>query len=306
MRAHSQCLLLWNWNKSRFDHQKRRKQALETKAPQGHWDEVVETNRDEGLRLVIAAAGGVGSLARALGIAQPSVSAWKNVPAERVLTIETATGVPRSKIRPDLYPADDSEAAPLDETDAARVKLYLLLADLLKRAPSAQRLAELSRIRGDATELGLALMGLAQAAERASDTDVSNEYFALLIGVGRGELMPFGSYYQTGFLHERPLARIREDLARSGIERSEGSFESEDHAGVLCEIMAGLIDGSFEADLAAQSAFFTRHLKPFMVRFFADVETSRSGTFYPAAGRLGRVFMEIEAEGFALSGTSRH
>ena len=76
-----------------------------------------ETSRDEGLRLAIAAAGGVGSLARKLGIAQPSVSAWKNVPAERVLTVESATGVSRAQIRPDLYPADEGAEAAIDETD---------------------------------------------------------------------------------------------------------------------------------------------------------------------------------------------
>ena len=149
-------------------------------------------------------------------------------------------------------------------------------------------------------------MGLAQSAERAVHGDVSNEFFALFIGLGRGEVLPYGSYYQTGFLHERPLARIREDLAALGIARADGIHESEDHAGILCEIMAGMIEGRFGGDAKAQAAFFNRHLKPFMAKFFADVETSKSGSFYPSVGRLGRNFMEIEAEAFALFGEIRH
>ena len=59
--------------------------------------------RDEGLDEAIRVAGGVGALARKIGISQPSVSNWARIPAERVLSVEAATGVSRTILRPDLY-----------------------------------------------------------------------------------------------------------------------------------------------------------------------------------------------------------
>ena len=61
------------------------------------------TMRDPGLDEAIRAAGGVGALARKIGISQPSVSNWSRVPAERVLAVEAATGVDRAMLRPDLF-----------------------------------------------------------------------------------------------------------------------------------------------------------------------------------------------------------
>jgi TorA maturation chaperone TorD len=129
---------------------------------------------------------------------------------------------------------------------------------------------------------------------------VAREYFDLFIGVGRGELLPYGSYYLTGFLHERPLARLRADLAGLGIERVEGQCEPEDHAAILCEIMAGLVAGDFAVPVERQRHFFDRHLAPWMGRFFADLEAAKGADFYRPVGAIGRLFIEIEAEAFAL------
>ena len=100
-------------------------------------------------------------------------------------------------------------------------------------------------LRGDASPLGLAHVALAEAASAAKVESVEREFFNVFIGVGRGELLPYGSYYLTGFLHERPLARLRDDLSALGIERGDGNAEPEDNAAMLCEIMAGLADGTF-------------------------------------------------------------
>src|SRR2546421_2516151 len=194
--------------------------------------------RDAGLDEAITAAGGVGALARKIGIAQPSVSNWSRVPAERVLTVEAVTGVSRAVLRPDLF----SERAGIDEVDAARAREYALLATLLARAPDQVLLDRIASLRGDASPLGLAHIGLAEAARQTSAERAEREYFDLFIGLGRGELLPYGSYYLTGFLHERPLARLRESLAQLGIERAAGKAEPEDHAAILCEIMAGASD----------------------------------------------------------------
>src|ERR1700682_6358693 len=105
----------------------------------------------------------------------------------------------------------------LDDVDAARAQEYALLAALLARAPNAELLQRLREIRGDPSPLGLAHAALAEAASQADPTRVEREFFDLFIGLGRGELMPYGSYYLTGFLHDRPLARLREDLRAIGV-----------------------------------------------------------------------------------------
>src|SRR5262249_40942207 len=195
--------------------------------------------RDVGLDEAIRVAGGVGALARKIGISQPSVSNWSRVPAERVLSVEAATGVSRALLRPDLYAEHPGTAGDIDEVDAARAQEYALLSVLLARAPDAGLLERLGALRGDASPLGVAHVALAEAAQRTDVERVEREYFDLFIALGRGELLPYGSYYLTGFLHERPLARLRADLDKLGIERVAGQAEPEDHAAILCEIMAG-------------------------------------------------------------------
>ena len=255
---------------------------------------------DRGLQEAIRAAGGVTELARRIGISQPSVSNWSRVPAERVLTVEAITGVARAILRPDLY-QDSNKPSAVDEIDLARAQEYALLAALLTRAPDAEFLQRLAALRGDPTPLGLAHVGLADAASSADAGKVEREFFDLFIGIGRGELMPYGSYYIAGFLHERPLARLREDLSRLGIERVEEQHESEDHAAILCEIMSGIAGGQFPASTDASRQLFEKHLAPWLGRFFADLEHAESADFYRRVGTLGRAFIEIESEAFALS-----
>jgi len=254
--------------------------------------------RDAGLEEAIRLAGGVGALAQKIGISQPSVSNWARVPAERVVAVEAATGVARTTLRPDLYGEQPADA--IDEVDAARAAEYALLSALLARAPDAEFLARLARLRADASPLGLAHAALAEAAAATTAERVEREFFNLFIGLGRGELMPYGSYYISGFLYERPLARLREDLGRLGIARAENNAEPEDHAAILCEIMAGLAGGKFPAPAGADRALFEKHLAPWIGRFFADLERAAEADFYRRIGTLGRVFINIETEAFAL------
>jgi TorA maturation chaperone TorD len=257
--------------------------------------------RDHGLSEAIRVAGGVSELARRLGISQPSVSNWNRVPAERVLDVETVTGVERVMLRPDLYADKGAEpAGEISEADTARAQEYALLAALLGRAPDADLLERLGRLRGDATPLGVAHSSLAQAAADTNSEKVEREYFNLFIGLGRGELLPYGSYYLTGFLHERPLARLRSDLSDLGIERATGVAEPEDHVAILCEIMAGVISGKFPAASGADRELFEKHMRPWFGRFFSDLEQAEGATFYRRVGTLGRLFVEIEIEAFTL------
>jgi TorA maturation chaperone TorD len=197
---------------------------------------------------------------------------------------------------------DAAWAAGSDDTDVARAQEYSLLAALLACPPDVVLLRKLARLRGDATPLGLSHRALAETAGAMDAAWVAREYFDLFIGIGRGELVPYESYYLTGFLHERPLARLRADLAALSIERVENHSEPEDHAAILCEIMAGLIAGDFAVSIERQRHFFDRHLAPWLGRFFADIETTKAAGFYRPVGTIGRLFIEIEAEAFALPG----
>jgi TorA maturation chaperone TorD/DNA-binding transcriptional regulator YdaS (Cro superfamily) len=257
--------------------------------------------RDAGLKLAIDAAGGVAELARNIDIAQPSVSSWNRVPAQRVIAVEAATGVSRKVLRPDLYSERVVPDDAIDPIDAGRAQEYALLATLLLSAPSAVLLEQIAQLKGDATPLGRAHATLADAASIAVPTEVEREYFDLFVGLGRGELLPYASYYLTGFLNERPLSRLRDDLAALGVERMENNFEPEDHAAALCEIMAGLAAARFPAPPEAQRAFFEKHMSRWMGRFFADMEKAENAKFYRSVGTLGRVLLEIETEAFTFA-----
>ncbi len=101
---------------------------------------------------------------------------------------------------------------------------------------------------------------------------------------------------------EKPLAKLRGDMARLGIAAAEEFKEPEDHIGIVCEMMHGLITGAFgaPADVATQKEFFDAHIRPWATRFFKDLEASKSTVLYMPVGTVGRVFMAIEAEAFAM------
>ena len=126
-----------------------------------------------------------------------------------------------------------------------RVHQYQVLARFLAAPPDAGLLDLASRFEADESEFGRALADLALRAGQMTPEAASHEYHALFIGIGRGELVPYASYYLTGFLNEMPLAKLRRDMARLGIARAETVKEPEDHIAALCEMMAGLITGAF-------------------------------------------------------------
>lgn len=187
--------------------------------------------------------------------------------------------------------------------EAWRAQLYGLLAQLLAAPPDATAIAALARISGDDSELGRAFTDLARAAAGATQDGAAREYHDLFIGVGRGELLPYASYYLTGFLHERPLAELRGALAALGVERAAEVSEPEDHIAALYEIMAGLIAGAFgpPSPLVRQRAFFETFIAPWAARFFRDLEEAASARFYVPVGRIGRLFLAIENTAFTLA-----
>lgn len=189
-----------------------------------------------------------------------------------------------------------------DPIDLERARLFALLGRLLAGAPEAALLKKLGALAGEGTPLGLGFAALAAAARETTEEACEHEFFDLFIGVGRGELLPYASYYLTGFLHERPLAELRGDLIRLGIERTEGVSEPEDHIAFECETFAGLVSGAFAGLPVEAGAFFARHMKPWAGRFFADLEKAKAAHFYRAVGALGRLAVEIETAAAELPG----
>jgi TorA maturation chaperone TorD len=199
------------------------------------------------------------------------------------------------------FRSQSSSGCVVDEIDRARAQEYALLATLLSHSPSAQLLQRLTLLRGDASPLGLAHAALGQAAARADETSAAREYFDLFGGLGQHALLPYASHYLAGSLYGRPLARLRETFQNLGIERAAGHSEPEDHVAILCEIMAGLVGGDIAGPPGADRGFFESHLGPWIRRFFVDLEGAGSADFYARVGSLGRIFIDIETEAFALS-----
>lgn len=197
-------------------------------------------------------------------------------------------------------------SAGVAEEEALRADLYDLLGMLLARPPSADLLARLGAAGGgggaDSGALGKPLSALSRLARRMTPQAVRAEYDALFIGLVRGELLPYASYYLTGFLNEKPLAVLRRDMRRLGIARSPEVKDPEDHIASLCEMMAGLIRGRFgaPAGLSAQRDFFAAHLAPWAGHFFGDLEGAKAAVFYAPVGTMGRAFVEIEREAFRM------
>lgn len=190
------------------------------------------------------------------------------------------------------------------DDDQVRGNVYALLGHLLSAPPDAEVLASLAAIvpapEGESL-LAASWQMLGDAAARATAESLRDEHTTLFIGLGRGEVVPYASWYLTGFLMEQPLARLRGDLQELGIERHEGVREPEDHAAALCDAMALLISGDDPAPVALQSQFFARHMEPWMGRFFRDLQQAASARFYRAVGQLGEQFIEVETKAFGMS-----
>lgn len=188
------------------------------------------------------------------------------------------------------------------EEDLLRAHLYRLLAGYLARPPSDAILSVAANLTGDESRLGKAIAGFAKIASGVDAGMVAREYHALFIGFKHGELMPYGSCYLTGEGAGKPLARLRAAMSGFGIERAPEVKEPEDHIASVCDIMAELITGDYghSTGLEVQRDFFNDHVGNWAPRFFEDLEGAKSSVLYAAIGRIGRIFMEIEATAFAM------
>ena len=185
----------------------------------------------------------------------------------------------------------------IDSEDHLRSSIYGLLARLLGDVPGPETLELLALVDGqgaDGDTLGAAWRDLCAAASDTTPQTLSDEFHTLFIGLGRGELVPHGSWYMTGYLMERPLAVLRQDLSQLGFERADDVKEPEDHAAILCDVMSALTAGESGFDVATQADFFRRHMAPWMGRFFEDMTTAKAAGFYRSVGHFAKQFIEIE------------
>src|ERR1700730_2916663 len=196
--------------------------------------------------------------------------------------------------------SQESFTSNVGEIDRARAQEYALLATLLSRSPDSLLLSRLADISDDASPIGVAHSAIREAAVRVNEEGAAREYFSLFAGLG--SLLPYSSHYLAETLYGRPLARLREALQGFGVEIAPERSEPEDHAAILCEVMAGLADGSIPAPADAEREFFQQHLSPWIRRFFFDLEHAEAADFYAAVCLLGRTFVDLEAQAFSRLG----
>lgn len=197
---------------------------------------------------------------------------------------------------------DDTAAKPMEEGQHIRASSYALLAALLANSPAEELLGQLQGIdaeKDDQKNIINAWSMLKLAAERNNAEAIADDYHKLFIGIGRGELVPFASWYLTGFLMEKPLAHLRQRLRELGFEQQEGVHEPEDHVAALCEVMAQLIIDD-ETDFETEKAFYTDFISNWMSRFYQDLQQSETSGFYRAVGELGEAFLDIENRYFSM------
>lgn len=183
-----------------------------------------------------------------------------------------------------------------------RAGAYNMLATLLRQPPEQ---AVLNTVTGladaveDKDDFAIAMSMLGLSARAATLGDLDDEFHALFIGLGRGELVPYGSWYLTGFLMEKPLSVLRDDLASMGFARNETTCEPEDHVAALCEVMALMINEG--RSLNAQTLFFDAHMSSWVGQFFNDLSNARAAVFYRAVARFGKAFFDFEKQYLAMS-----
>ncbi|HSV36536.1 MAG TPA: molecular chaperone TorD family protein [Ramlibacter sp.] len=193
----------------------------------------------------------------------------------------------------------------LDE-ETARAEVYGLLAQLYYAPPTPDIMEALRVAVTEAPFAGAFLEApwrdLVAAARTMSDEDVAREYDALFGGVGKPEVYLFGSHYLSGFLNEKPLARLRTDLAGLGLARDEAMPETEDHIAYLCEVMRYLIAGDdvAVANLTRQREFFSAHVQPWAPALCEAIAAHPKARFYAGLSTFTHAFFSIEAQGFDM------
>ena len=193
----------------------------------------------------------------------------------------------------------------VDSEEQLRADMYSFLASLLRAEPSEDLVKQLTNLDSDNSPIGKSIKTLSKLASSLDLPTIRDEYVKIFIGVGRGEILPFASYYLTGFLKDKPLAKLRNDMKEIGIELAENVKEPEDHVASLFDMMSGLILGKFNKkfSIGEQKDFFNKHLNPWVDLLMRDIESSKIAVFYSPVGTIGREFIEIERSSFLMDVT---
>ncbi|BFN31395.1 molecular chaperone TorD family protein [Vibrio harveyi] len=186
-----------------------------------------------------------------------------------------------------------------EQEQTLRTEIYLVLSALFRSAPSEEMIEFLTSLEVEPSESAMqkAWIALQQAAKDSNREALEDEYQDLFIGIGRGEVMPFGSWHMTSAMMEKPLAEIRHDLELLGFERDENVKEPEDHIAALCEVMS-MLTGE-EEDL--QQAVFNKHIAPWFNSFTQQLENAESANFYKPAAQLCEAFLTLEQVRFSVN-----
>lgn len=193
----------------------------------------------------------------------------------------------------------------LDE-ETARAEVYGLLSQLYYQAPSDELLGQLQVAVTEAPDAGGFLeepwRELVACARSLSQAQIAAEYTSLFGGVGKPEVYLFGSHYLSGFLNEKSLVRLRDDLAELGLARSETMSETEDHVAYVCEVMRFLIAGDDVAvsNLIRQQAFFAQHVQSWLPSLCQTLQAHPRAMFYARLAAFTEAFISVESQGFDL------
>lgn len=187
--------------------------------------------------------------------------------------------------------------------DWLRAGTYSLLAALLRTVPGTELLRQLQAIGAGTAAPGDSLASawceLRQAAGTVDPAALDDEFHELFIGLGRGQVLPYGSWYRSGLLMDRPLGELRRDLAGLGYARQEQVREPEDHVAALCEVMVLMISDD-QAPIPVQQRFFETHIGSWWPAFWNDLEQAPAADFYRAVARLGKAFTDLERHYLAM------
>ena len=195
--------------------------------------------------------------------------------------------------------------ANINEEDQLRADMYSFLANLLRAEPDEKLVKQLTLLESDDSPIGKSIKTLSKLATSLDLPTIRDEYVKIFLGVGRGEILPFASYYLTGFLKDKPLAKLRQDMQDIGIKLEDEVKEPEDHIASIFDMMSGLILGKFEKkySITDQKDFFNKHLGPWVDLLMRDIESSKIAVFYSPIGTIGKEFMEIERASFSMNVT---
>ena len=191
----------------------------------------------------------------------------------------------------------------IEPEDQARADYYALLASLFYRAPDARLLQAIAIAEPPVGVLSSAWQRLADASNVVPEDALAEEYDAVFIGMGKPPVMVYGSFYMAGFMMEKPLAALRQNLAELGFVRAQNVREPEDHLAAICDVMRAMIQGDIDTkpqSLATQKAFFLTHVKPWVFDCTNAISAYHQSNFYKHVAAFAAAFFAVELEALEM------